>query len=112
MEFNSIFLNLLTNSKKYTALKPKVTISLKLNSDNIQIIYSDNGIGVDLHKNGKSLFAPFERLENDLNQEGTGIGLSLVKRIIIEYGGTIVPHSEPNKGLTFVMSFPKILLSK
>jgi signal transduction histidine kinase len=110
VEFNSIFLNLLTNSKKYTSQSPKVLISLKQTTNHAQIIYSDNGIGVDLEKNGKSLFAPFERVDNDLNQEGTGVGLSLVKRIIIEYGGTIVPHSEPNKGLTFVMSFPKNLL--
>jgi signal transduction histidine kinase len=112
VEFNSIFLNLLTNSKKYTSQSPKVSISLKLTDNHAQIIYSDNGIGVDLEKNGKSLFAPFKRLDNNLNQEGTGVGLSLVKRIINEYGGTIVPHSEPNKGLTFVISFPKTLLSK
>jgi signal transduction histidine kinase len=112
VEFNSIFLNLLTNSKKYTSQSPKVSISLKLTDNHAQIIYSDNGIGVDLKRNEKSLFAPFERLDNNLNQEGTGVGLSLVKRIINEYGGTIVPHSELNKGLTFVISFPKTLLSK
>jgi signal transduction histidine kinase len=110
IEFNSVFLNLLTNSKKYTLKSPKVFISLKVNNDHIQIIYSDNGVGVDLQKNGKSLFEPFERLDNDLNQEGTGVGLSLVKRIVNEYGGTIVPQSELNKGLTFIISLPKSLL--
>jgi signal transduction histidine kinase len=49
-------------------------------------------------------------LKNDLNQEGSGVGLSLVKRIINEYGGTIVPKSEPGKGLTFVISLPKTTL--
>ena len=56
------------------------------------------------------LFAPFERLKNDLNQEGSGVGLSLVKRIIDGYKGTIQAESEPDKGLTFHYFFTKIVL--
>ena len=60
----------------------------------------DKGIGFDM-KYHDTLFEVFKRLHNQETYEGTGIGLSLVKRIINKHGGSIFALSEIGKGSTF-----------
>lgn len=104
--FESIFLNFLTNSIKYCTKNPKAVISLKEDGEFFVISYSDNGIGIDLANEGDVLFQPFKRLKNDLKQEGTGVGLYLVKRLVENYKGTIAVKSELGVGTEFIIHLP------
>ena len=105
--FNGIFSNFLSNTCKYSNQEPKASISVYREDDQVKFIYKDQGLGIDLSKFGKDLFSPFRRIENELETEGSGIGLYLVKRIILEYEGTIHPESKPGNGLTFYISIPE-----
>jgi len=87
---------------------PKCYISLIDENDEIVINYQDNGIGV-APNDIKNLFRPFVRIKNSLNQEGTGIGLYVVSKIIYNYKGTIKAESELGKGIKFNIRLPKQL---
>ena len=60
----------------------------------------DNGAGFDIGRAGE-LFLPFKRLHSGKEYQGTGIGLTIVKRIIQRHGGKIWASGEPGKGATF-----------
>lgn len=101
----TILLNLLTNSIKYSIKPPEVTIDLIRTSEGKIIVYRDNGIGIDLEKNGAQLFKPFNRIENDLKREGTGVGLYLIKKMIVALDGAIQVESKLGEGTTFKITF-------
>ena len=85
--------NLLSNAVKFTKTKDQAKISFG-------IIIKDNGIGFDMHYYEK-LFGLFQRLHSRKNFEGTGVGLTTVKRIIDRHSGQIWAESEVDKGATF-----------
>jgi signal transduction histidine kinase len=60
----------------------------------------DNGIGID-RRNLDRIWKVFERVPQDDNYEGTGIGLSIVRKAIERMGGTVGVESEPGRGSTF-----------
>ncbi|MNT51824.1 Phytochrome-like protein cph1 [compost metagenome] len=64
----------------------------------------DNGIGMDL-KNGNNIFEIFQRLPNSSGYEGSGIGLSIVRRIIDRLGAEIKVESTLGKGTTIQIQF-------
>jgi len=104
-----LFSNLVGNALKYSVIKenPKVEIVGKIENSHIVYYVKDNGIGMDnnyIHK----IFEVFSRLVSEDEFEGTGIGLSIVKRIIERHQGIINVESELGKGTTFEVSFPKI----
>ncbi len=107
VSFESVVLNLLTNAVKYSEESPRMIISCNLEKDNYVIKFSDNGIGIDMEKNGNKLFEPFSRIKNSLKKEGTGIGLFMVQKIIRAHNGSIKVDSELGKGTTFALLFPK-----
>jgi signal transduction histidine kinase len=69
----------------------------------LQVI--DNGLGIDLEKNGDKLFEPFKRFH--AHKEGRGLGLHLVKSELEAMGGTIEAKSEIGQGTTFTFYFQK-----
>ncbi|OPY37077.1 MAG: hybrid sensory histidine kinase BarA [Methanoregula sp. PtaU1.Bin051] len=102
-----ILLNLLSNAIKFTG-KGHVRISGSRQGDDVIIRVEDTGIGIkktDLDK----LFRPFSQLETGLTRqyEGTGLGLSICRKLAELMGGTIGVESEPGKGSTFTVIFPR-----
>ena len=70
------------------------------------ISVSDNGVGIDHHKQGQ-IFRPFERLQGRSEYEGSGMGLAICKKITERHGGNISVFSERNKGTTFQVTLPE-----
>ncbi len=94
--------NLLSNAFKFTSQREQAAIQVGCRERNGERVFfvSDNGTGFDMEYAGK-LFAPFQRLHSPKEYPGTGIGLSIVHRIITRHGGCIWPESEVGKGTTF-----------
>ncbi len=94
--------NLLGNAWKFTSKTEGATIEFGAEIKDGKTVYyvRDNGAGFDQEYAGK-LFRPFQRLHSADEFEGTGIGLSIVERIIRSHGGKIWAEGEPGKGATF-----------
>lgn len=103
--FESILINLLTNSLKYKSenKKLKITISANKTDDTVYLIFKDNGIGIDLERNRDKVFGLYQRFHN--YPDSKGLGLYLVKSQVETMGGTITIESEVNKGTTFTLTF-------
>ncbi|MBD3345555.1 MAG: PAS domain S-box protein [Chitinivibrionales bacterium] len=99
---HNVLYNLLENSWKYTGNREDPSIEFgSFERDDRTIFYvRDNGEGFDMDKAGE-LFEPFRRLSTSHKYEGTGIGLSLVKRVVARHHGQIWAESEKGKGATF-----------
>ena len=70
-----------------------------------QIIFKDNGIGFD-EKYAEQIFEVFQRLHGRSEYEGSGIGLSVCKKIVERHGGSIEAKSELGEGATFIIRMP------
>jgi light-regulated signal transduction histidine kinase (bacteriophytochrome) len=94
--------NLVGNAWKYTSRTPAARIEVGGQQRNgiMEYYVRDNGAGFDLQQ-AQKLFVPFQRLHSDAHFSGTGIGLSIVARIIARHNGRIWAAAEPNKGATF-----------
>ena len=94
--------NLLNNAIKYSgnAEHPEIIFGSKLLYGQKVFFIKDNGVGFDMARADR-LFDPFVRLHTSVDFNGTGIGLSTVKRIFNRHGGDIWAESEPGMGATF-----------
>lgn len=99
---HQVFLNLLSNAFKFTRHKKKAVIKIGCEQNENENIYfiGDNGAGFDMRYVEK-LFGVFQRLHSVEEFEGTGVGLSIVQRIIQRHGGRIWVKAQPNRGATF-----------
>ncbi|CAN5180070.1 hypothetical protein BH11BAC6_BH11BAC6_09490 [soil metagenome] len=101
----SIFYNLITNSIKYR--QPLISPVLEIKScklgNKLTIIFSDNGLGIDLLKKREQVFGLYKRFHPHI--EGKGMGLFMVKTQVELLGGKINIESEINKGTTFKIEF-------
>ena len=104
----SILLNLLTNSLKYRSLERATIIKVTLieKEHSMELVFEDNGIGIDLIKNKDKLFGLYQRFHN--YPDSKGLGLYLVKSQVESMGGTIDIESEVDKGTRFRINFKKI----
>ncbi|KAA5823647.1 PAS domain S-box protein [Algibacter amylolyticus] len=102
----SIIQNLLTNAIKYKHpdRDPVATVSTIIKDEKLQVIVSDNGIGIDLEKYGDSIFGLYKTFHN--NKDSEGVGLYLIKNQIETYGGKINVESTLNVGTTFTVTIP------
>jgi len=100
--------NLVENAVKYTPSGGKVRVKLSSHNQEVRIVVSDTGIGIPPESMPR-IFEEFYRGKNakETGQEGTGLGLSLVKHIVERYHGTIQVESKPQEGSTFTVGLPK-----
>lgn len=102
---NSIFYNLISNSIKYRIpdTPPVIEIRSKKLKNRIQILYKDNGLGIDLVAHGDKIFGLYKKFH--LHTEGKGMGLYMVKTQVGILDGKISVKSEKNKGVEFLIEF-------
>ncbi len=106
-----IILNLLSNAIKYTKPEGRISVNVFEREETIEIIVSDTGIGIPQDMQ-ELIFQRFRQVDTSLTreQEGSGIGLSLVKSLVELHGGNISVESEYGKGSKFIIRLPVKIL--
>ncbi|HTN83235.1 MAG TPA: ATP-binding protein [Sorangium sp.] len=99
--------NLLSNAYKYGGQPRQIRVSAHVTNRSALITVRDNGKGIARQEH-KRIFEKFYRVDDLLarQQEGSGLGLSIVKHVIRAHGGRILVDSEPGKGSTFTLVLP------
>jgi PAS domain S-box-containing protein len=102
-----IILNLLSNAIKFTSVKGHILVKINDCIDNISISIRDDGVGIPKDKQ-ELVFERFKQVENTLSRsnEGSGIGLSLVKSLVEMHRGSIAVESKYGEGTEFIISLP------
>ncbi len=105
--FEKIITNLISNAVRYTPNGGAVTIKTDLDEKYWYLIISDTGIGIPKEEQ-KHIFEEFYRARNAKKFEsvGTGLGMSIIKRLVEQENGEIFLESEIDKGSTFTVRFP------
>jgi signal transduction histidine kinase len=103
---HSIFYNLIINSIKYKRpdVAPLIEIKSRKTAEKIILSFKDNGLGIDLTKDGNKLFGLYKRFHSHV--DGKGMGLFMVKTQVELLGGTINITSTLNSGTEFTIEFP------
>jgi len=108
-QMKKVLYNLLANAVKFSDPSTvEVWVRVSSKEDRVEIEVEDNGIGIPRDQFGR-IFERFAQVERRATrrQEGTGIGLALVKEIVTQHGGTITVESELGRGSTFTVSLPR-----
>jgi len=107
-QLQSLFQNLILNAIKYSAKgsTPVINVSATETEHSYLIAVRDNGIGID-EGYFDQVFELFRRLHTRADYPGTGIGLTLCRRVAENHKGSITISSVPGEGSTFTVSFPK-----
>ena len=103
-----VFNNLISNAVKYNKIGGKAEITIDSTDNEAILIISDTGIGITKNDT-ENLFTEFVRIKNEKtrNISGSGLGLSIVKKVIELYHGTINVDSTPDIGTIFTIRLPK-----
>ena len=99
-----LFHNLISNAIKFNEKTPKITVSCTIEEQSVTICVQDNGIGFDV-KEANYIFSPFYRLKNSKKITGSGLGLSIVKRVVEHHHAAIRVESELGVGSKFILTF-------
>jgi two-component system sensor histidine kinase SenX3 len=99
--------NLLENAINYSPENTKVSISVTINDDIVEIVVADQGIGIPEEAQDR-IFERFYRVDPARSREtgGTGLGLSIVKHVASNHGGDVKVWSSPNVGSSFALRLP------
>ncbi len=102
-----VWRHLLDNAVKFSrhAEKPSVRVTVQIEGGGVRYSVTDNGAGFDPRHRDR-LFKAFERLHTADEFEGIGVGLAIVKRIVLRHGGTVEANGLPHGGATFSFTLP------
>ncbi|HEY8166414.1 MAG TPA: HAMP domain-containing sensor histidine kinase [Gemmatimonadaceae bacterium] len=101
-----MIVNLLSNAVKFTD-QGRITLSAQQRGNDVMISVADTGIGID-QENFQRIFEPFWQVEQKATRRagGTGLGLTVTKRLAMLLGGDVAVRSRPEEGTTFTISLP------
>ncbi len=106
--FQTVFRNLINNAIKFTHKGGTVTITVKDESKEVEISVEDNGVGIPEEKLNEMFSVSFNNTTAGTEKEqGTGLGLILVKELLDKVGGKIRVESKLNEGSKFIVCLPK-----
>ena len=107
--FNRIIQNLASNAMRYNPRGTQATVSLAVQDDQVLIDFSDDGVGIP-DELADTIFNPFVRADDSRNSRtgGSGLGLSIAKKIAKAHGGDLVLLSGSSRGSTFRITIPTI----
>ena len=112
IRIEQLFQNLISNSLKYNDKEScRIRVGAEKENDFWRFYVSDNGPGID-PKYFDKVFKIFQTLQVRDEDENTGVGLTLVKKIVQHYGGSVWLESEPGEGVTFYFTLPVSLESR
>jgi len=102
-----LFKNLIGNAIKYTEKPPMIRITgdTDVLRNHYTITIKDNGIGMS-PEHLKKIFEPFSRLHSENEFSGSGLGLSIVRKLVAKHQGEITVQSTPGEGSSFCLTFP------
>ena len=105
LKLKQVVLNLLTNAVKFTPDGGSVSVGANIVDAEAQVVVRDTGIGIE-EADHERIFEAFQRGGREARSEGTGLGLTLSKRIVELHGGRIWMSSRPGEGSTFGFAVP------
>jgi signal transduction histidine kinase len=105
---NIILTNLITNAIKYSPPGATVTVNAQEEEEQIHVMVKDEGYGIEPEEMDK-IFEEFYRTRRarELERDGTGLGLPIVKRAVESLQGRLTVYSEPGRGSTFHIFLPR-----
>ena len=105
-QFIQLIQNLISNAIKYRSDKtPEIKIDARRDGDRWLFSIKDNGVGIDMEYSNR-IFEVFQQLHEKCKYSGSGIGLSITKKIVEQHGGSIWVESEAGMGSTFFFTIP------
>jgi signal transduction histidine kinase len=108
-DFEIILNNLISNAVKYNRVGGSVTVTVDCSEDEFTVSVADTGIGLNADER-EMLFEEVSRIKNEKtrNISGSGLGLSIVRKVVELYHGVIKVESEPDRGSVFTVIIPKM----
>jgi signal transduction histidine kinase len=106
MQLGQVFQNLISNAVKFSPDSPHIHVGCEQRPTEFVFFVRDNGIGIDPSKCDR-IFEAFVRLNTAREYPGTGIGLSICKKIVERHGGRIWVESSPGHGASFFFTIPR-----
>jgi light-regulated signal transduction histidine kinase (bacteriophytochrome) len=106
-QLGQVFQNLIANANKFqrAGVKPHIHIGVAREGDHWVLVVKDNGIGIEAEFFDR-IFVIFQRLHTRAEFPGTGIGLSICKKVVERHGGRIWIESQPGQGTSFWFTLP------
>jgi signal transduction histidine kinase len=107
VHLQQVFQNLLSNAIKFLGDQsaPRIVVSCEEGDEFARFEVRDNGIGIDQAYHDK-IFVIFQRLQ-EVEVEGTGVGLAIVKKLVEQAGGRLTLRSSKNQGAAFTFTWPR-----